>query len=108
MSRRSKAALAGVLLLGFSCAAAVCAQTGEQSSDSSERQPASQAPPLKVRSNLVLVPVLVKTKVGETVFSLTADDFILADNAVPRSLRLEPHTNSPALPLPPIAQPTPP
>jgi VWFA-related protein len=46
-----------------------------------------------VRSNLVLVPVLVKTKVGETVFSLTADDFILTDNGVPQSLRLEPDTD---------------
>lgn len=99
MSRRSKAALAGVLLLGFSCVAAVFAQTGEQSSDSSERQPVSDAPPLKVRSNLVLVPVLVKTKVGETVFSLTADDFILTDNGVPQPLRLEPDTNSQALAL---------
>jgi VWFA-related protein len=46
-----------------------------------------------VRSNLVLVPVLVKTKVGEPVFSLTADNFILTDNGVPQSLRLEPDTD---------------
>jgi|SRR5450631_713878 VWFA-related protein len=99
MSRLSKAALAGVLSLGFSCAAAVGAQSAGQSSDSPERQPASQAPPLTVRSNLVLVPVLVKTKVGETVFSLTADDFILTDNGVPQPLRLEPDTDSQPLAL---------
>ena len=45
---------------------------------------------LTVRSNLVLVPALVTTKSGEVVFSLTADDFLLADNGVPQKLRLEP------------------
>ncbi|HXW57186.1 MAG TPA: VWA domain-containing protein [Candidatus Cybelea sp.] len=52
-----------------------------------------------MRSNLVLVPVLVKTKAGETVFSLTADDFILTDNGVPQSLRLEPDNDSQPLAL---------
>ena len=99
MSRRSKAVLAGVILLGFSCTTAVCAQTAEQSSEGSERQPALQAPPVTVRSNVVLVPALVKTTVGETVFSLTADDFILTDNGVPQSLRLEPDTDSQPLAL---------
>src|SRR5262245_61213369 len=84
MSRRSKLALAGVLWLWFSCAALVGAQTAEHSLDSSERRPDLQAPPFTVRSNLVLVPVLVKTKTGEPVFSLTADDFILTDNSVPQ------------------------
>src|SRR5215472_15071320 len=104
MSRRSKAVLAGVILLGFSCTAAVCAQTAEQSSEGSERQPASQAPPVTVRSNVVLVPALVKTTVGETVFSLTADDFILTDNGVPQSLRLEPDTDSQPMALAVIVQ----
>jgi len=98
-SRQSKTALRGVLLLGLSCAAAIGAQTAQQSSDRSERQPASQAPPLTVRSNVVLVPVLVKTKGGEAVFSLTADDFILTANGVPQSLRLEPDTDSQPLAL---------
>jgi len=99
MSRGSKGPLAGVLLLVFSCAVAVGAQTAEQSSGSSDKQPASQAPPFTVSSNLVLVPVLVKTKAGEPVFSLTADDFILTDNGVPQSLRLEPDTDSQPLAL---------
>ena len=93
ISRRSKAALRGVLLLGLSCATAIAAQNAGQSSDSSERQPASQEPPLTVRSNVVLVPVLVKTKGGEAVFSLTADEFILTDNGVRQSLRLEQDTD---------------
>src|SRR6185437_1982393 len=82
MSKRRSAAVAGVLLLGLFCAAAA------QSSDSPEKTPASP-PSLSVRSNLVLVPVLVKTKAGETVFSLTADDFIVTDNGLPQTLRLE-------------------
>ena len=99
MSRQSKALLAGMLALGFSFTAAVLAQTAEQSSDSSEREPASQAPRLTVRSNLVVVPALVKTKGGEMVFSLSADDFILTDNGVPQSLRLEPDNDSQPLAL---------
>lgn len=91
MSKRSNVALVIVLLLGLSGAPTVRAQstqTSEPSSDNSKTQPA-QVPSLTVRSNLVLVPVLVKTKAGENVFSLTADDFILTDNNVAQSLRLE-------------------
>lgn len=91
MSKRSNVALVIVLLLGLSWAPTVRAQstqTSEPSSDNSKTQPA-QVLSLAVRSNLVLVPVLVKTKAGENVFSLTADDFILTDNNVAQSLRLE-------------------
>lgn len=91
MSKRSNVALVIVLLLGLSWAPTVRAQstqTSEPSSDNSKTPPA-QVPSLTVRSNLVLVPVLVKTKAGENVFSLTADDFILTDNNVAQSLRLE-------------------
>lgn len=63
------------------------------------QQPASQngSVPLTVRTNVVLVPALVKDKAGETVFSLTADDFNLTDNGVSQSLRLEEDTDT--LPL---------
>ncbi|MDQ2926498.1 MAG: VWA domain-containing protein, partial [Acidobacteriota bacterium] len=37
---------------------------------------------LSVRSTLVLVPALVKTKGGDVVFTLSADDFILTDDGV--------------------------
>jgi len=59
------------------------AQSGEQSS------PNSQLPTITSRSNLVLVPVLVKSKAAKIVFSLTADDFILTDNGVPQPVRIE-------------------
>jgi VWFA-related protein len=47
------------------------------------------APNISVRSNLVLVPALVKTRSGELVFSLTAQDFLLTDNGVPQPLQME-------------------
>lgn len=51
--------------------------------------PDSQLPTLTSRSNLVLVPVLVKSKAAKVVFSLTAEDFILTDNGVPQVVRIE-------------------
>jgi len=88
------AVLSTVLLSGV----AASAQSSEPSSAS------SQIPSLAVRSNLVLVPALVKTKAGEVVFSLTADDFILTDNGVPQSLQLEPDTDSQPMALAVIVQ----
>jgi VWFA-related protein len=88
------AVLSTVLLSGV----AASAQSSEPSSAG------SQIPSLTVGSNLVLVPALVKTKAGEIVFSLTADDFILTDNGVPQSLRLEPDTDSQPLALAVIVQ----
>jgi VWFA-related protein len=78
--------------------AGASAQNSEQSSAS------SQTPVIAVRSILVLVPALVKTKAGEVVFSLKADDFILTDNGFPQSLRLEPDTDSEPLALAVIVQ----
>jgi VWFA-related protein len=78
-------AISGMVLLS---GVAASAQTSAPSS------PGSPVPALSVRSNLVLVPALVKTKSGELVFALTADDFILTDNGVPQPLRLEPDTDS--------------
>ena len=59
---------------------------------------------IRARSNLVLVPALVKTKTGDLVFSLTADNFILTDNGVPQSLRLEADTDPQPLALAVVVQ----
>jgi VWFA-related protein len=69
------------LLLSLAFAGA-CAQQGDTSQ-----------PTLSVRSTLVEVPALVKTKAGEIVFELTADDFILTDDGVPQHLTLDPDTD---------------
>jgi hypothetical protein len=42
-------------------------------------------PTLTVRSTLVEVPVLLKTKGGEVVFGLMAEDFLVTDNGVPHT-----------------------
>ncbi len=54
---------------------------------------------LSVRSTLVLIPALVKTKGGNVVFALSADDFILTDDGVEQKLRLEDDTDSQPLAL---------
>lgn len=65
------------------------------SAQNREQEPLTQqVPVLTVGSNLVLVPALVRTKSGEIVFSLTADDFSLTDDGVPQRLRLDPDTDS--------------
>ena len=43
----------------------------------------------RTRSNLVLVPTLVKDGQGGIVYGLHADDFVLEDNGVPQPLRLD-------------------
>jgi VWFA-related protein len=91
--RRINFALIMAPFVWFSFATTAKAQNSDQSSSS------PQIPTLTVRSNLVLVPALVKTKSGEVVFSLTADDFILTDNGVPQSLYLEADTDSQPLAL---------
>lgn len=52
------------------------------------------APPstLTSQSTLVLVPALVRNASGETVYTLTANDFTLTDDGIPQKLTLEPDT----------------
>jgi VWFA-related protein len=50
-------------------------------------------PTLTVRSTLVEVPVLVKAPGGQTVFELTAGDFVLTDDGIPQHLTLDPDTD---------------
>jgi hypothetical protein len=50
--------------------------------------PTSKPPAFSARSTVVLVPALVRTKTGELVFSLTAGDFAITDDAIEQRLRL--------------------
>jgi VWFA-related protein len=54
-------------------------------------------PVLRRGSNLVLVPTLVKTRSGEPVFGLTANDFILTEDGIEQKTALE--ENEDAQPL---------
>jgi len=93
-----KSGFAVALFLSASFAHSDNAQTSQHSSTSQQTQA------IIVRSNLVLVPVLVKNKAGETVFSLTADDFILTDDGVPQTVQLESDNDSQPLALAVIVQ----
>jgi VWFA-related protein len=105
MGRLTKFVCTGVSLLLVTPLPAARAQdqNGSSSAGTGSKQQTNETPQLgeriRSRSNLVIVPALVKTKAGEIVFSLTADDFILTDNGVPQSLQLEPDTDSQPLAL---------
>jgi hypothetical protein len=55
----------------------------------SSAPPGPQIPVVQTQSTLVLVPALVKTKDGELVYTLSADDFRLTDNTVGQKLTME-------------------
>jgi VWFA-related protein len=65
--------------------------------------PASPAispnPVLSARSNLVLVPALVRRKSGELVFTLAAKDFTITDDGVGEEVTLEENTDAEPLAL---------
>jgi VWFA-related protein len=86
----NSAVWAGVVLLFFA------AEGFAQQSDADAGAP---GPTLTVRSTVVLVPTLVKTKKGDVVFSLTADDFSVTDNGVAQRLTLDPDTDAEPLAL---------
>ncbi len=73
------------------------AATGAEAHSQNAGTPAT--PTLNVRSNLVEVPVLVKTKKGQVVFALRDRDFALTDDGVPQHTRLIPYTDSQPLAL---------
>jgi len=64
-----------------------------------EPAPPPQASTLTVRSNLVLVPTLVKTKAGALVYTLKATDFFITDDGVPQTLHIEEDTGGEPLAL---------
>jgi hypothetical protein len=74
------------------CAVAIaCLSVGLVAGPAADAQSSNVAvPSISVGTNLVLVPALVKTKSGELVFSLSAQDFLLTDNGESQTLQLEP------------------
>ena len=75
----------------FACAIALLFCT---TMDTCAQQAEPIQPALKVRTNVVLVPALVKTKQGAVFFGLAADDFSLTDNGIPQQLTLDSDTDS--------------
>ena len=50
---------------------------------------AQEEPTFRTQSNVVLVPALVRDKSGDTVYGLQAADFVIEDDGVPQSVRLD-------------------
>lgn len=44
---------------------------------------------LRIRANLVVVPTLVKDVHGHVIYGSTANDFVIEDNGVPQTVRLD-------------------
>src|SRR5580698_3367420 len=61
--------------------------------------PMESGPTFSARSNVVLVPALVRTKAGKLVYTLSASDFTLADDGVEQKVTLEQDTDSEPLAL---------
>ena len=51
--------------------------------------PAQEEPTFRTQSNVVLVPALARDKSGEVVYGVKADDFIIEDDGVPQTTRLD-------------------
>jgi VWFA-related protein len=65
----------------------LCSTVSQGQSNAPDVQ--TNPPPFRSESTVVLVPTLVRTKSGEVVHGLTADDFIVEDNGVDQSVRLD-------------------
>jgi VWFA-related protein len=70
------------------------AQTPSSSPPDAAPQAGFPGATITLSSNLVVVPALVRTKSGELIYTLKADDFILTDNGVVQKLRLEEDTGN--------------
>jgi VWFA-related protein len=79
-------------LLAAACAIAQTPAATKPATQDPQEQPFAQDGPsysITAKSTLVLVPALVKTKSGQLVYTLKADDFILTDDGVTLPLHLE-------------------
>src|SRR6185312_3637779 len=56
-------------------------------------------PKIRVNTNLVMLPTRVETKAGETVYGLTANQFIVEDNGIRQLVRIEDSPESMGLSL---------
>jgi VWFA-related protein len=99
MGRSPKRVCACVMLLLLTAGRAAHAQSqnGSSSPNPTSKQQTNDLPQsgnrIRTSSTVVLVPALVKTKSGDSVTSLRADDFILKDNGARQTLHLETDTD---------------
>jgi VWFA-related protein len=91
-----------IALLALLSASACLAQAHPATVPADSQDNAQANPPtasITVRSSLVVVPALVRTKSGELVYTLKANDFILTDDGVEQHLHLEQDTGDQPLAL---------
>lgn len=87
MRRFAPGAFAGLL---FTFATASPAQ---RTAPAAASAPAQSTPTITVQSNLVLVPTEVRTKKGENIYGLHADDFTIEADGVPQHVLLDESDN---------------
>ncbi|HEY0162422.1 MAG TPA: VWA domain-containing protein [Edaphobacter sp.] len=61
--------------------------------------PNDEAYTLRTQANVVLVPATVRTKQGEVIYALKADQFVVEDNGVAQKIRLDDDTDALGLTL---------
>ncbi|MBW4039632.1 MAG: VWA domain-containing protein [Acidobacteria bacterium] len=80
-------------------AATPAADAAAQDADAGQTEAMPPGASITVRSSLVVVPALVRTKAGQLVYTLKADDFRLTDDGVEQTLHLEQNTGDQPLAL---------
>jgi VWFA-related protein len=66
--------------------------------------PDDQSYTLKTQSNVVLIPTTVQTKHGEMIYELKPEQFVVEDNGVPQTVRVDEDTDSLGLSLVVVVQ----
>ena len=100
-TKKSPSPMKPIALLALFTTAACLAQAPAAAS-LSDPQTDAQNPPtasITVRSSLVIVPALVRTKSGQLVYTLQVKDFILTDDGIEQPLHLEQDTGDQPLAL---------
>jgi VWFA-related protein len=89
-----------VLLVTSSAAIAAMAQTPQQPAPA----PADPTYTLRTQANIVLVPTTVQTSKGDMIYGLKPEQFMVEDNGVPQTIRLDEDTDSLGLSLVVVVQ----
>src|ERR1700735_5100378 len=82
----------------------LCAFVSQQQLTAQQSTPTPSQQPLTSSSTIVLVPVMVKDRSGDTVLSLTSEDFAVTDDGVPQKIRVQDGADQQPLALVIVAQ----
>ena len=82
-----------VALVFATLPATTCPVRAQASADPSPQSPAAAAPNIVVQSQLVLVPTEVRTRKGDTIYGLHAEDFTVTADGISQRVRLDDSSN---------------